>query len=62
MDLSDAVAELHVVCVVLLRVVDGGVDALERRLGAATVREVAAVVRNEGQGGIAPGKRLRKLV
>ena len=59
MDLSDAVAELHVVCVVLLRVVDGGVDALERRLGAA-VREVAAVVRNEGQGGVAPGKRLRK--
>ena len=59
MDLSDAVAELHVVRVVLLRVVDGGVDALERRLGAA-VREVAAVVRYEGEGGIAAGKRLRK--
>ena len=61
MDLSDAFAELHVVCVVLLRVVDGGVDALERRLGAA-VRKVAAVVRDEGEGGIAARKRLRKLV
>ena len=51
-DLADPVAQLHVVGVVVGRVVDGLVDALERGLGPA-VGEVAAVVRYEGLRGIA---------
>ena len=42
-DLVDALAELHVVGVVVRGVVDGGVCALERRLGAA-VWEGASVI------------------
>ena len=58
-DLVDALAELHVVLVVVGGVVDGGVGGLERGLGAAAVREGAPVVRDEGLRGVAPGKGLR---
>ena len=56
-DLVDALAELHVVGVVVGGVVDRGVGPLERGLGAA-VREGAAVIRDEGLRGVAAGKRL----
>ena len=58
-DLVDALAELHVVLVVVGGVVDGGVGGLERGLGhAAAVREGATVVRDEGLRGVPPGKGL----
>ena len=61
-NLVDALAELHVVRVVVGGVVDGGVGGLECGLCAATVREGAPVVRDEGLRGVAPGKGLETRV